>query len=103
MGLDLEMAFEEHYHEVMETIDELFKAIFGDITTKFAHEIDVIQKQFPCEPFTWLEETLVLTYKEAIALLREANWLQDGQPMGDYDDMSYVCILVLFFAPISRH
>ena len=90
MGLDLEMAFEEHYHEVMETIDGMLKHIFAGLQQRYAHEIDTVRGQFPHEPFTWLPETLVLKFTDAIKLLQEAG-VQQGtppQPIGDYDDMS---------------
>lgn len=90
MGLDLEMAFEEHYHEVMETIDGMLKHIFAGLKQRYAHEIDTVRKQFPHEDFTWLPETLVLKHTEAIKLLQEAGVTQGTppQPIGDYDDMS---------------
>ncbi|GAA6022132.1 hypothetical protein JCM10207_000772 [Rhodosporidiobolus poonsookiae] len=90
MGLDLEMAFEEHYHEVMETIDGMLKHIFAGLQQRFSEEIDVVKRQFPHDSFTWLPETLVLKHGEAIKLLQEAG-VQQGtppQPIGDYDDMS---------------
>lgn len=90
MGLDLEMAFEEHYHEVMETIDGMLKHIFAGLKQRYAHEIDTVRAQFPHEEFTWLPETLVLKFTDAIKLLQEAG-VQQGtppQPIGDYDDMS---------------
>ncbi|GAA6054399.1 hypothetical protein JCM3770_002238 [Rhodotorula araucariae] len=90
MGLDLEMAFEEHYHEVMETIDGMLKHIFAGLKQRYAHEIDTVRTQFPHEEFTWLPETLVLKHTEAIKLLQEAG-VQQGtppQPIGDYEDMS---------------
>ncbi|KAK4055675.1 aspartate--tRNA ligase dps1 [Microbotryomycetes sp. JL201] len=90
MGLDLEMAFEEHYHEVMETIDGMLKHIFAGLKQQFADEISVVQKQFPHDEFTFLPETLVLKYTDAIKILQEAG-VQQGTPpapIGDYDDMS---------------
>ncbi|KAK4056607.1 GTPase required for pre-60S ribosomal subunit nuclear export and maturation [Microbotryomycetes sp. JL221] len=89
MGLDLEMAFEEHYHEVMETIDGMLKHIFAGLKQQYSDEISVIQKQFPHDEFTFLPETLVLKYTDAIKILQEAG-VQQGTPpapIGDYDDM----------------
>lgn len=90
MGLDLEMAFEEHYHEVMETIDGMLKHIFAGLKQRYAQEIDVVRRQFPHDDFTWLPETLVLKHGEAIKLLQEAGVQQGSppQPIGDHDDMS---------------
>ena len=90
IGLDLEMAFEEHYHEVMDLIDAMLKHIFIGLKTQFAPEIAAIQKQFPHEEFVWLEKTLVLTYEEAIKILQENNIEQNGEKIGDHDDMKLV-------------
>jgi aspartyl/asparaginyl-tRNA synthetase len=90
MGLDLEMAFEEHYHEAMETIDSMLKSIFAGLQQRYSTEIDIVKKQFAHEDFTWLPETLVLKFTDAIKLLQEAG-VQQGTPpapIGDYDDMS---------------
>ncbi|KAH9944432.1 aspartate-tRNA ligase [Epithele typhae] len=40
IGLDLEMAFEEHYHEVMELLDGLFLHMFRSLKQKYANEIE---------------------------------------------------------------
>lgn len=87
MGLDLEMAFEEHYHEVMDLIDAMLKHIFLGLRTKFAGEISTIQKQFPHDDFVWLDKTLILSYEEAIKMLQENGTEQNGEKIGDHDDM----------------
>lgn len=45
-------------------------------------EIQTVNKQFPSEPFKFLEPTLRLEYTEAVAMLREA-----GVEMGDEEDL----------------
>lgn len=75
IGLDLEMAIEEHYHEVMELLDSMFKFIFKGITEKYKKEVEVVGKHFEASEFKWREETLVLTYAEAVDLL-----IADGVP-----------------------
>ncbi|KAH8914633.1 aspartyl-tRNA synthetase [Atractiella rhizophila] len=82
-GLDLEMSFQTHYHECLDLLDNLLKSIFVGLQREYAKEIEVVAKQFPHEKFTWLEETLRLEFKDAIALLREK-----GYQIGDYDDMN---------------
>ncbi|CAJ0846366.1 4327_t:CDS:10, partial [Entrophospora sp. SA101] len=44
VGLDLEMAFEEHYHEVLDILDELFVYIFDGLKTRYKSEIEAIKK-----------------------------------------------------------
>lgn len=89
VGLDLEMAIEEHYHEVLDLLDSLFLHIFRGLATTYKHEIDTIKKQFPCDDFLFLEKTLRLTFAEGMAMLREAGATgSDGAPIGEMDDMS---------------
>jgi aspartyl-tRNA synthetase len=85
MGLDLEMTIEEHYHEVMETLDDLFKHIFSGLRAKYSKEIEVIRKAFPVGEFKWREGpegTLKLTFREAVEML-----VEDGVPRENLDDI----------------
>lgn len=52
------------------------------LCVSFQTEIQTVNKQFPSEPFKFLEPTLRLEYTEAVAMLREA-----GVEMGDEDDL----------------
>jgi len=81
IGLDLEMAIYEHYHEVLDLFDALFVFIFDGIKERFAHELEVVRKQYPTPAFEYHRPSLRLKWPEAIALLREngINW-------GDLDD-----------------
>lgn len=72
-GLDLEMQINQHYHEVLDLLGNLFVYIFKGIETRFPRELEAIHQQFPFEPFKYLEKTLRLTFSEAISLLREAG------------------------------
>jgi aspartyl/asparaginyl-tRNA synthetase len=80
-GLDLEMAFEESYHEVVDILDGMLLHIFKGLKTKFAKEIEVIRRQFPADEFVFPEKTVRLRFEEAIKLLREA-----GREVDDYED-----------------
>lgn len=84
IGLDLEMAFEEHYHEVMEVIDAMLKHIFAGLSQKYKKEIETVKRQFPAEDFKWREETLRLTFREAVEIL-----VEDGVPREELDDFRY--------------
>ncbi|OWZ53744.1 aspartate-tRNA(Asn) ligase [Cryptococcus neoformans 125.91] len=89
MGLDLEMAIEEHYHEAVDVLDNMLLHIFRGLQTKFKHEIETVKKQFPCEDFLFLEKTLRLPFKEGMRMLREAGATDgEGKPIGELDDMS---------------
>lgn len=83
VGLDLEMTFNYHYHEVLEVIGDMFVQVFKGLETQFTSEIETVCKQFPSKPFRFLEPTLILTFPEAVSMLRE-----NGVEMGDEDDLT---------------
>lgn len=83
VGLDLEMAFKYHYHEVLNTIGDTFTQMFKGLRDNYAKEIDAVSQQYKVEPFKFLEPPLKLEFYQAVAMLREA-----GVEMGDEDDMS---------------
>eukprot|EP00092_Neocalanus_flemingeri_P024203 GFUD01026250.1.p1 GENE.GFUD01026250.1~~GFUD01026250.1.p1 ORF type:complete len:741 (-),score=338.37 GFUD01026250.1:91-2313(-) len=83
VGLDLEMAFKFHYHEVLETIGDLFTMMFRGLRDKYSSEIVTVCQQFPSEPFKFLDPPLRLEFPEAVEMLKEA-----GVEMGEEDDLS---------------
>jgi aspartyl-tRNA synthetase len=85
IGLDLEMTIEEHYHEVMELLDGLFKHMFKSLKEKYRKEIDAVGTQFPADDFKWKEETLKLTFSQAVDLL-----VEDGVDRAVLDDIKSV-------------
>ena len=91
VGLDLEMAIEEHYHEVIEVIDETLKSVFRGLRDKYRNELEVVRQQFPADEFRWREGsegTLKITYKEAVDLL-----VADGVERLELDDIKYGVLL----------
>jgi ergosteryl-3beta-O-L-aspartate synthase len=46
-GLDVEMAINTHYHEVMRMIDETLKHIFKCIYDRFRPELEAVKQHFP--------------------------------------------------------
>ncbi|XP_019881113.1 aspartate--tRNA ligase, cytoplasmic [Aethina tumida] len=83
VGLDLEMAFHYHYHEVMLTIGDLFTEIFKGLRDQYKREIEIVGQQFSVEPFAFLEPPLVLQYPQARKMLEEA-----GVIVGEEEDLS---------------
>ncbi|XP_037088967.1 aspartate--tRNA ligase, cytoplasmic-like [Pollicipes pollicipes] len=83
VGLDLEMAFEYHYHEVVDQIGSLFTEIFKGLRDSFQTEIETVRRQYPSEPFRFLEPPLRLDFVQGVEMLREA-----GVEMGDEEDLS---------------
>ena len=53
------------------------------VCSRYAKEIETVYKQFPAQPFKFLEPSLVLTFPEAVKMLRE-----NGVEQGEEDDLS---------------
>jgi aspartyl-tRNA synthetase len=70
-GLDMEMCFKEHYHEVLETLDALFNHIFKGLNEKCSDEIEAVRAQFPFEDLKWKYPCTKFHYRDAVALLKE--------------------------------
>uniref|UniRef100_A0A1I7WYM7 Aspartate--tRNA ligase, cytoplasmic n=1 Tax=Heterorhabditis bacteriophora TaxID=37862 RepID=A0A1I7WYM7_HETBA len=83
VGLDLEMAFNFHYHEVLEVIGSVLINVFKSLQSQYADEIAAVCQQYPSEPFQFCEPALIIKYSEALTLLRE-----NGVEIGDEDDLS---------------
>jgi len=73
-GLDFEMAIHEHYYEVLELFSDLFIFIFDNLTSRFATELEAVNKQHPFEPLQFCRPSLRLSFAEGVALLREAGF-----------------------------
>lgn len=83
VGLDMEMAIEEHYHEVVDILGDLFIFMFTQLKERYAKEIATIRKQFPVEEFKIPEKMIKLHYKDAVRMLNE-----NGKEQGDFEDLS---------------
>lgn len=77
-GLDIEMAIEKDYHEVIWVLDEFLKSVFETVYSM--PEVDVLQKRWPSKEFKWLDETLILDFKDGIQMLRD-----DGRDVAEED------------------
>jgi nondiscriminating aspartyl-tRNA synthetase len=84
-GLDLEMAFEEDYHEVVEVLENLMLYIFNGLRTKYKRETDLVRSIYHVDEFKLPEAGKVprIPFSEGIQMLRD-----DGLEIGDYDDLS---------------
>ena len=86
-GLDMEMAFEEDYHEVMSVLEDLMLYIFNGLRTRYAKETELIRSIYQVEEFKLPQAGQVprIPFPEAVKMLKEA-----GEQMGDFDDLRYV-------------
>lgn len=78
-GLDLEMAFYEHYFEVVDLICEMFGYIFEKLNHHFKKEIEAVKAQYPFEDFVFKKEVPRLEFKEACNMLKEAGFTQNPE------------------------
>lgn len=83
VGLDLEMAFKYHYHEVLDTIANSLTEMFRQMSVKYAADIEAVGKQYKVEPFRFLDPPLRLNYLQGVEMLREV-----GVEMDDEEDLS---------------
>lgn len=85
-GLDMEMAFEEHYDEVIDMLVEMFMYIFTELKTRYADEIATVRQQYPVEEFKLPKDGKMvrLTFKEGLALLEKHG----GVSLPPYEDLS---------------
>lgn len=88
-GLDLEMAINSDYHEALHIIDELMKTIFKGVYSRCRREIDIVKTRFPHEDLVWLDQTPILTFKEAVDLLNSSGYTDDhGRKASEFEDLS---------------
>jgi len=83
VGLDMEMAFQYHYHEVLDVIGDMFTEMFKGLRDNYAKEIEAVCQQYPMEPFKFLDPPLRLEYAEGVAMLKQA-----GVEMDEEEDLS---------------
>lgn len=84
-GLDLEMEFQENYHEVMGLLEDLMLFIFKELNARYKKETDLIRGVYHVDDFKLPESGKVprIPFQEGIRMLREA-----GEELGDYDDLT---------------
>ncbi|KAL8388318.1 hypothetical protein RB595_009315 [Gaeumannomyces hyphopodioides] len=80
-GLDIEMSIEKSYYEVIDMVDRILKSIFTAVTEM--DELKVIRERWPSSNLVWLDETLIISFPEALRMLRE-----DGNVDIEEDDLS---------------
>ncbi|RSL66434.1 hypothetical protein CEP53_003338 [Fusarium sp. AF-6] len=77
-GLDLEMAIDTDYHEVIQFIDIFLKEVFKTVYS--SRELEVIRKRWPSGEFKWLDETPIIPFSEGLQMLRD-----DGRDVEEED------------------
>ncbi|GFF34633.1 aspartate--tRNA ligase, cytoplasmic [Aspergillus udagawae] len=87
-GLDLEMAIEEHYHEMLDVLDAVIKNMLKGVYGRYRREIEIVKHQFPSEDVVWLEETPIIRFSDGIKMLNDSGWRdEDGNPLPEDEDL----------------
>ena len=83
------MEIEEHYHEVLHTLEGVLLHIFKGLATNYREEIELIRSIYPSEEFLLPEpgKEVCLTFAEGQALLR-AEGPPEFANVSDDEDMS---------------
>lgn len=73
VGLDFEMEIKEHYHEVLDTLWDLFCYIFDGLNSQCKDELQAVNSQYPFDPLKYTRDKLVIHFHDAIEMLRAAG------------------------------
>ena len=61
--------------QVVDVIGQVLTSVFEGLNANYANEIETIAKQYPVEPFKWLNPPLRLEYPEAVQMLKDVSWV----------------------------
>ena len=76
-GMDLEMAFNDHYFEVLDVICDLFQYIFENLYKNYSEEIEVVKAQYPFENFIFKTPVPRIEFVEAWEMLKAEGFIQN--------------------------
>lgn len=68
-GLDIEMAIQKDYYEVIREVDSFLKEVFR--TLQSMPELEIVRQRWPSEDLIWLEETPIIPFTEGLQMLRD--------------------------------
>ncbi|KAK5275972.1 hypothetical protein LTR40_012227, partial [Exophiala xenobiotica] len=74
-GLDFEMVFDNHYHEVLDFAENLIVFVISELNARYKDEISVVQRFFPKAGDFRIKDgkALRLKYFDGIKILRDAG------------------------------
>jgi aspartyl/asparaginyl-tRNA synthetase len=65
------MKIQNHYYECLDLLENMFKAVFRDITNKCADQITTVNSQYEFEPIMIADKVPRFSFKEVVELLEE--------------------------------
>jgi len=102
-GLDMEMCFYEHYHEVLDMLDRTFNAVFDGLNAEFKAEEEAVRKQHPFNDLRYKYPCLKFTYAEAMGILREKGTAKLRAMLAAETDAAAKAKLEERIASVSTH
>jgi len=88
VGLDMEMAFNLHYNEVIGVLHDVFTTIFDGLETRHADELRAIRRQYPSAAPRWTEKPCVIHWEDAMKMLEDAGEEAPGGAAPWLDDLN---------------
>jgi aspartyl/asparaginyl-tRNA synthetase len=82
------MSIEHSYREARDLMDDMLKFIFRKILQDHQEELERVKAQFPHDDIVFPDQTLVLTFRDGVKLLRESGWQEEDQELSELDDLS---------------
>uniref|UniRef100_A0A7S4BYA0 aspartate--tRNA ligase n=1 Tax=Chrysotila carterae TaxID=13221 RepID=A0A7S4BYA0_CHRCT len=82
-GLDMEMAFNHHYMEVIRVLHVMFTSLFDGLESRCTLELAAVRTQYPSAAPRLTAEPCVVHWEEAMDMLRDA-----GESVSGLDDLS---------------
>ena len=69
-------------------MDDMLKFTFRKILKDHREDLERVKAQFPHDDIIFPDETVTLTFRDGVNLLRESGWQEDDQELSEYDDLS---------------
>jgi len=66
----------------------MFISLFQNLQKHQGYLIDIIRRQFPSQDLVIPDKTVRLTFKEAVKILNDSGWREDGELISEYEDFS---------------
>lgn len=66
----------------------MFVNMFQGLQKNQKELVDVVRRQHPSSELVVPDETIIITFKEAIHLLNESGYREDGEMLSEFEDFS---------------
>lgn len=93
-GLDMEMQINEHYHEVLDVLGNLFVHIFKGIEQRYPRELEAIREQYPFRPFKYVFTSISAPETFALNAWKSTLrfWLRSKKIVGHFSPFGHALL-----------